>query len=64
VREAREEGLGRRLPDHAERGEGEPFDHDLHAEELHVPARVFEDEVEQRLQVDADGVAPPDFWWR
>ena len=48
------------VADHAERGEREALDHDLHAEELHVPAAVLEDHVEQRLEVRVDRIREPD----
>ena len=41
---------------HAERGEREALDHDLHAEVRDVPARVGEDVVEDALQVLVDAV--------
>ena len=41
-----EQRLGRDLVHHAERGEREALDHDLHAEVRDVPARVGEDVVE------------------
>ena len=50
-REITEERLLRVHADHAERRQREALDHDLHAEELHVPARVLEHHVEERAQV-------------
>ena len=42
------------LVHHAERAERESLDHDLHAEELHVPARVAHQRVHDREQVVVD----------
>lgn len=55
-----EERLEHRVARHAERRERQALDHDLHAEQLHVPARVLEDEVEQRLQVRAYRIGEAD----
>src|SRR2546426_788049 len=56
VRELGQQRLLAELVHVAEGGHGEPLDHDLHAEVLHVPARVGQDLVEQRLQVPVDRV--------
>ncbi|MEO7093524.1 MAG: hypothetical protein ABI175_09755 [Polyangiales bacterium] len=45
------------LLDDAERREREPLDHDLHAEQLHVPAAVLQRHVEEALEVRAHLVA-------
>src|SRR5262245_17841215 len=56
VEEVGQERLGARLVHEAERRHRQAFHHDLHAEVLHVPARVGEDLVEQGLQVRVDPV--------
>ena len=45
---------------HVERGQGETFQDDLHADELQVPALVGEDLVEEILQALGDGIGETD----
>jgi hypothetical protein len=55
-----QERIRRVHADHPEGRQRQPLDHDLHAEELHVPPAVLQDHVEQGLQVRVDRVGEPD----
>ena len=54
LQELPEERLFVHLVDRPERAERKPLDHDLHAEELHVPARVAHERVDDDEEVVVD----------
>jgi hypothetical protein len=56
LEELAQERLAAGLAHDAEGAEGEALDHDLHAEELEVPAAVGHEGVDQGEQVVVDGV--------
>ena len=52
--------VARRVADEPEGGQGQPLDQDLHPQVGHVPARVAEHVVEQRLEVVVDRIGDLD----